>query len=51
MSVSPVIYVDSLTGSQYIDREADVDREQCQQKRDTSVRASVRLGAVAGVDL
>ena len=38
-SLSPVIYVESLTGSQYVDRQADVDRyrEAVQQLRDLAL--------------
>ena len=38
-SLSPVIYVESLTGSQYVDRQADVDRyrEAVQRLRDLAL--------------
>ena len=38
-SLSPVVYVEGLTGSRYIDREADVDRyrETVQQLRDSAL--------------
>jgi transcriptional regulator with XRE-family HTH domain len=48
LSLSPVVYVEGLTGSRYIEREADVDRyrEAVEQLRDLALNSHDSIGLI-----